>query len=244
MADGNASISYKDINIVYEDNHLLVVVKPQNLPCCEDSTGDPDLLSLMKIYLKEKYDKKGEAFLGLVHRLDRPTGGVMVYAKTSKAAARLSEEIKDGDMEKKYFTVVYGAPKEAQNELIHYLLKDTNNNIVYSVPMATEGAQKAILLYKVLESKNNLSLVEVRLKTGRSHQIRVQMATIGTPLYGDQKYSNGKAELGNLALWATELKFIHPVTKEKLMFRVYPPETETPWKYFDINRFLTINIKN
>lgn len=237
-------ISYKDINIVFEDNHILVVVKPQNLPCCEDSTGDPDLLNLLKQYLKETYDKKGEAFLALIHRLDRPTGGIMMYAKTSKAAARLSEEFRTGEIEKKYLTVVLGEPKEKQNELTHYLLKDESKNIVYSVPMATDGAKKAVLSYKVLETYDKLCLAEVKLKTGRSHQIRVQLSTIGHPLFGDQKYAQGKTELANLALWATELRFTHPVTKEKMVFRVYPPTTEAPWKYFDINRFLTISIKN
>lgn len=235
---------YENINIVYEDNHLLVVVKPQNLPCCEDESSDIDLLSLMKQYLKDKHDKPGEAFLGLVHRLDRPTGGVMVYAKTSKAAKRLAEEIKNGEMEKRYLAVLHGTPKEKQNELTHYLLKDTVKNMVYSVPMATEGAKKAVLSYKVLEENGKLCLVDIRLKTGRSHQIRVQMQSIGTPLYGDQKYAEGKTPLANLALWATELRLTHPTTKEKLVFRVYPPVTEEPWGYFDVNRFLTVTIKN
>lgn len=236
-------VTYEDINIIYEDNHLLVVVKPQNIPCCEDITEDADLLSLMKKYLKEKYDKKGEVYLGLVHRLDRPTGGVMVFAKTSKCAERLAEEMKNGEIEKRYVTVVHGTPRERQGELVHYLLKDTVKNIVYTVPMATEGAKMAALQYKVLETKDDLSLLQIRLLTGRSHQIRVQMTTIGHPLYGDQKYG-GNTELCNLALWACELKLIHPTTKEHLVFRVYPPVTEAPWDKFDINRFLTISIKN
>lgn len=233
-----------DINIIFEDNHILVVVKPQNMPACPDETGDKDLLSLLKEYLIQKYDKKGDAFLGLVHRLDRPTGGVMVFAKTSKAAKRLSEELKNNEVEKRYFTVIHGVPKEKQGELVHYLLKDTAKNMVYAVPMATEGAKKAVLDYKVLLVNDKLSLVDVRLKTGRSHQIRVQMSSIGTPLFGDQKYAEGKTLPGyNIALWATELKLLHPITREKLVYRVYPPVDEVPWKYFDVNRFLAINIK-
>lgn len=236
--------SIEDVNIVFEDNHVLVVVKPQNLPVCPDGSGDLDLLSILKEYLKEKYDKKGDAFLGLVHRLDRPTGGVMVFAKTSKAAKRLSEEIKKGELEKRYFTVVHGIPKEKQGELIHYLVKNPGKNIVYTVPMATEGAKKAVLYYKVLSVNDKMSLIDIRLKTGRSHQIRVQMSSSGTPLFGDQKYSEGRTLPGyNIALWSVELKFFHPVSKEKLVFRVYPPVEEIPWKYFDVNRFLTINIK-
>lgn len=233
-----------DINIVFEDNHVLVVVKPQNLPVCPDGSGDIDLLTLLKEYLKEKYDKKGDAFLGLVHRLDRPTGGVMVFAKTSKAANRLSEELKIGELEKRYFTIVHGIPKEKQGELVHYLVKNPSKNIVYTVPMATEGAKKAVLNYKVLAVNDKMSLIDVRLKTGRSHQIRVQMSSIGAPLFGDQKYADGRTLPNyNIALWSVELKFFHPITREKLVYRVYPPVDDIPWKYFDINRFLAINIK-
>lgn len=233
-----------DINIIFEDNHILVVVKPQNIPACPDGSGDKDLLTLLKEYLVEKYDKKGDAFLGLVHRLDRPTGGVMVFAKTSKAARRLSEELKNGEIEKKYFAVLHGTPREKQGELVHYLVKNKDKNLVYAVPMATEGAKKAILFYKILAVNDKLSLVDVNLKTGRSHQIRVQMTAIGTPLFGDQKYAEGRTLPGyNIALWATELKITHPVTKERLVYRVYPPGDEIPWKYFEINRFLAISIK-
>lgn len=238
------NISIDDINIIYEDNHVIVVVKPQNLPVCPDGSGDIDLLTLLKNYLVKTYNKKGDAYLGLVHRLDRPTGGVMVFAKTSKAARRLSEEMRVGDMEKRYFTIVHGVPKEKQRQLVHYLVKDNSKNIVYTVPMATEGAKKAILDYKVLEINDKLSLIDIKLKTGRSHQIRVQMSSNGTPLFGDYKYSEGKTLVGyNIALWSVELKFFHPVSREKLVFRVYPPIEEIPWRYFDVNRFLTINIK-
>ncbi len=238
--------TYKDLNVVYEDNHVIVVVKPQNIPSCPDETGDTDMLSVVKEYLIKTYNKPGDAYVGLVHRLDRPTGGVMMFAKTSKAAARLSEDIRQGKAEKKYLAVVVGEPKEKSRlGLTHYLLKNSAKNIVYAVPMATEGAKQAVLDYTTIATVGTLSLLSIRLHTGRAHQIRVQMATVGNPLFGDQKYGQGKSPVGfNLALWATELKFIHPTTKETLVFRVYPPVEETPWKNFDINRYLAISIKN
>jgi len=253
------NFSHADLNVVYEDNHIIVVLKPQNVPCCPDGTGDTDLLSVVKSYLKEKYAKAGEAFAGLVHRLDRPTGGVMVFAKTTKAASRISADIQentksaenaDADfpekkIEKKYFAVTVGVPKQRVAELTHYLLKDEAKNKVRCVPMATDGAQRASLDYQVLEEKDNLSLLLIRLHTGRAHQIRVQLSQIGTPVFGDQKYGEGKTPVGfNLALWASELRVVHPVTKEKMTFRVYPPVDEVPWKYFDVRRHLAVSIKN
>ena len=236
----------EDLQVVYEDNQVIVVVKPQNVPSCPDDTGDPDLLTVVKQYLIHKYDKTGDAFVGLVHRLDRPTGGVMVYAKTSKAASRLSESMKNGEFEKKYFAIVVGAPKiPSQMNLTHYLVKDSSKNMVYAVPMTTEGAKKASLDYVTLDSVEGMSLLSIRLHTGRAHQIRVQMQTLGCPLFGDQRYGQGKSPVGfNLALWAVELKFIHPVSKEKMSFRVYPPVDEVPWKYFDVSRHLSISIKD
>ncbi len=233
-----------DNNIIFEDNHVLVVIKPHNMPVCPDGSGDMDLLTYLKDYLIKKYNKKGQAYLGLVHRLDRPTGGVMIFAKTSKAARRLCEEMRRGELEKRYFAITHGIPKEKQRQLVHYLVKNRAKNKVYTVPMATEGAKKAILDYKVLEINDKLSLVDINLKTGRSHQIRVQMSSTGTPLFGDHKYSDGKTLIGyNIALWSVELKFFHPVSREKLVFRVYPPVDAIPWKYFDVNRFLAINIR-
>ena len=236
----------QELTVVYEDNHVIVVMKPQNVPSCPDETGDRDMLTMVKEYIKVKYNKPGDAFVGLVHRLDRPTGGVMVFAKTSKAASRLSEEVRNGELEKKYYAVVVGKPREkACVELTHYLLKNTEKNIVKAVPMATEGAKIAVLDYNTIEAKGGLTLLGVRLHTGRAHQIRVQMATIGCPVFGDQKYGAGKSPVGtNLALWAVELKFIHPTTKEKMTFRVFPPTEEIPWKNFDISRYLAVTIKN
>ncbi len=241
----NKTIDYNDINIVYEDNHLLVAVKPQNVPVAADSSGDDDLLNALKRYLKDKYDKPGEAYLGLVHRLDRPTGGVMVFAKTSKAAARLQESIKSGDFEKKYLAVTTSIPKDKKGVLKNALYKDEATNTVYCVPLATEGAKLAVLDYNTLETRQSLALLEIRLYTGRSHQIRVQLRTIGCPIFGDLKYGQGKSPEGyDMALWATEIRFTHPTTKEKLVFRVYPPKEEVPWKFFDINTKLSIKMEN
>lgn len=240
-------ITFDDLNIVYEDNHILVVVKPQNIPTQEDESHDMDMVRLLKEYLVKSKNKPGEAYLGLVHRLDRPTGGVMVFAKTSKAAQRLSESIKNGSFEKKYLAVVVGEPKNKTDRLQHYLKKNAMQNKVMVVPMLTEGAKFAELDYKTLQTVQGYSLISVVLHTGRSHQIRVQMSTIGHPLYGDQKYGDDeRSKKCQLALWATELRFPHPVDKEKgiMTFRVYPPVDSAPWKAFNINGYLNIDINN
>ncbi len=221
--------------ILYEDNHILVVLKEQNLASCPDETGDDNLLDLLKEYIRVKYAKKGNVFLGLVHRLDRPTGGVMVFAKTSKAAARLSAQMKEGDFEKRYLTVLCGSPDEKSGRLINYLKKNAVNNTVYISTQATEGAKEAVLDYAVLEEKGGYALAEIKLHTGRSHQIRVQMAGIGCPVYGDVKYGEDRAVRGRLALWAYSLSFTHPVLKERMRFMAEPPAGEVPWKNFDVS---------
>jgi 23S rRNA pseudouridine1911/1915/1917 synthase len=226
------NITYNDINIVFEDNHILVAVKPQNVGSCPDETGDANLLDLLKEYIKVTHQKEGNVFLGLVHRLDRPTGGVMVFAKTSKAAARFAEAMKVGEFEKKYFAVTMGVPKDARGQLKHALYKNEAKNEVYTVPLATEGAKIALLDYRILQEVSGCALVSINLITGRSHQARVQFQAIGTPLFGDQKYGGGKTPVGyNLALWAAELRFTHPTTKQIMVFRVDPPG-ETPWNKF------------
>ena len=236
---------YNGVKILYEDNHILVVVKPQNMPSQEDETKDTDLLTLMKSYLKEKYEKPGEAYLGLVHRLDRVTGGVMVFAKTSKAAARLSEAIREGEFEKTYLAVVYDTPKEKQGALVNYLKKDPTGNKVRVVPDTTEGAKYAELTYKVLESIGKLSLLGVRLATGRSHQIRVQLSHIGHPIVGDVRSGGNRPKAQcNLALWAAELRFRHPVKEQTMVFKVYPPEDEKPWNYFNLEPIFRISVKD
>ncbi len=226
----------EDLIILHEDNHIIVVLKPQNVPSCEDESKDIDMLSLIKEYIRKTYNKQGNVYLGLVHRLDRPTGGVMVFAKSSKAASRLSQQLVDGDFEKRYFTVLVGEPKEESATLTHYLKKNAVNNMVYVCPPTVSGAKMARLNYSVLDVKDGLSLTDVRLYTGRSHQIRVQMSAMGTPVYGDMRYGGEKAKKGYLALWAYYLSFTHPVSKERMVFRVQPPKDNAPWNLFDTER--------
>ena len=220
--------------ILYEDNHIIVVLKPQMVASCPDESGDDNLLDSVKRYIKTAYQKQGNVFLGLVHRLDRPTGGVMVFAKTSKAAARLSDQIKNGGFEKRYLCVLSAIPTVKKATLENYLRKSTVNNSVYVCTQTEEGAKFASLDYEVREEKGNLALTEVRLHTGRTHQIRVQMAAIGCPLYGDMRYGGDKAVKGRLALWAYYLSFTHPVTGEKMIFKIEPPKDTDVWKLFTI----------
>lgn len=223
------------IPILYEDNHLLVVVKPVNMPTQEDETRDPDLLSALKADLKRRYAKPGNVYLGLVHRLDRPVGGVMVFAKTSKAASRLSDAVRTRAVAKTYVAVLRGTPPSPEGRLVHHLVKNSRTNVVSPVPEGTPGAKQAVLDYAVLAARDGLSLVRVQLHTGRPHQIRVQFATSGCPLYGDQKYGARVNEPGQqLALWAWRLAFPHPVSKEILSFTSSPPD-EYPWSLFGRN---------
>jgi len=209
------------INVIYEDNHLLMVEKPINIPVCEDSSNDLDLLSILKNYIKVKYNKPGNVYLGLVHRLDRPVGGVMVFAKTSKAASRLSSQVSNHTLKKTYVAVIEGKIKK-EDILVDYLYKDTNKNISYVV--SKDKGKESILNYKVLSYKDNFSLVEINLKTGRSHQIRVQFSSRGYPLVGDAKYNKNHDGKTNVALFAKRLEFIHPVTKESLSFELDIPK--------------------
>lgn len=219
-------------SIIYEDNHLLVVIKPVNISVQADDSKDKDLLTYLKEYLKERDNKPGNVFLGLVHRLDRPTGGVMIFAKTSKCAKRMSQKFKIHDVDKKYLCVVLGKPVIQSDELVNYLKKDEKTNTVYLAPQYEEGAKQAVLDYNVLASINNLSLVEVTLKTGRSHQIRVQMSKVlKTPIYNDFKYGD-KLHNGDLALWAYYLKFNHPITEKLMTFKVLPNTENVPYNEF------------
>ena len=226
----------EDLKVLFEDNHIIVVVKPQNIPTQEDESKDKDMLTIVKEYIKDKDNKPGNVFVGLVHRLDRPTGGVMVFAKTSKGASRLTEQIQSGDFKKRYLAVINGKPREKRAKLVNFLKKNPRNNTVMVVPELTTGAKRAELDYEIVEEKEKVSLADIKLHTGRSHQIRVQMKTIGCPVYGDVKYGGDILAKGhNLALWAYELKFVHPTTKENMTFRVYPPETVVPWNVFNLD---------
>ncbi len=211
-----------------------MAVKPHNVPSQADSSGDPDMLTLLKDYLVKKYDKKGEAYLGLVHRLDRPTGGVMVFAKTSKAAARLCEKIRDGgdEFEKTYLAVTSGRPNRT-GRVEHYLVKDEQTNSVALAPSTLDGAKKAQSDISVVDGKNGLSLVSVKLITGRTHQARVQLKALGAPIVGDYRYAKDKlVKSPHLALWAYRLVLTHPVSGDRMTFMALPPQ-EFPWTEFD-----------
>lgn len=218
------------LDVIYEDNHILVVIKPQNVPSQEDSSGDKDMLNLVKEYIKEKYNKPGNVFVGLVHRLDRPTGGVMAFAKTSKAASRLSEQIKNNELSKKYLAVVEGEVLKDKQRLINYLKKNEKTNVVSVVGEAVTGAKYAELNYETVASVKNTTLLSIDLITGRSHQIRAQLSNMGNVIFNDFKY--GSKTKGNLMLWAYQLVFVHPITKQKMTFKVLP-EMKGAWKLYE-----------
>ena len=206
------------MKVIYEDNHLLVIDKPVNVPMQEDNSKDDDLLSLCKQYIKEKYDKPGNVYLGLVHRLDRPVSGVCVFARTSKAASRLTKQVQDHTFKKQYLAVVEDNGLEDTGHFEDYLLKDSKTNTV----KVDKNGKLAILDYEVLKRKNNLALVKVNLKTGRSHQIRVQFSSRNHSLWGDQRY-NKNAKVGQqIALHSYSLSFNHPITNESLTFTSNP----------------------
>ena len=206
------------INVIYEDNHLIVVEKPVNIPMQADSSNDLDLLSMVKQYLVKKYNKPGDAYVGLVHRLDRPVGGICVFAKTSKAASRLSQAIAKHDFEKAYYAVVNDNGLADKGTFEDYLLKDHKTNTV----KVNRQGKYAKLDYRVIKRADNLALVDINLHTGRSHQIRVQFSSRNHALYGDQRY-NKQAKVGQqIALWSYHLAFTHPVTKEKMDFVLKP----------------------
>lgn len=209
------------VPVVYEDNHLLVVIKPANLPVQADESGDMDLLTLLKAYIKEKYEKTGEVYLGLVHRLDRPVAGLVVFARTSKAAARLSQQLKTREMGRTYLLKVKGRTND-EGVLTDWLLKDPSANTTKVVPESTEGAKQAVLLYQTLGHTQEHSLVAASLKTGRSHQIRVQFSHMGNPIWGDARYGGGKPG-EQIALYAWRLHLIHPTTKEPMQWEAPLP---------------------
>lgn len=221
---------YQDINILYEDNHLLVVIKPKNIPVCLDNSNDLDLLTILKKYLKEKYHKKGNVYLGLVHRLDRPVSGIMVFAKTSKAAQRLSNQINNKQFNKIYHAVVENKLAKKAT-LKDYLIKDDKTNTSYVT--TKEKGKLSTLTYEVISTVNNLNFVKINLHTGRSHQIRVQFSSRNNPLYGDHRYNKiiKKDDKSDIALIASGLSFYHPITKELLNFNINLPK-KYPWNIF------------
>lgn len=210
------------LNVIYEDNHIIVVEKPAGVPTQADSTKDDDMYNLVRNYIKEKYNKPGQAFVGIVHRLDRPVGGIMVFARTSKGASRLSEQIRNRCFTKIYLAEVYGHLKNKKGVLENYLLKEEKKNMSFVSSPNSEGSKLARLDYEVVEERESTSIVKITLHTGRHHQIRVQFSNIGHPLVGDNKY--GKIEKGrsDVRLWAYSLEFKHPTKDEIMKFELKP----------------------
>ena len=219
------------MKILYEDNHVLCLSKPVNIPVQADATKDKDVLTMGKQYLKDKYNKPGNVYLGLVHRLDRPVGGCMVFAKTSKAASRLSESVRTHQLTKEYVAVLDGIPSKPEGILEDYLIKDKRTNMVHTTKNKETG-KYAKLSYRTLGVKDGKTLVLISLFTGRPHQIRIQFASRGTPLLCDQRYNKHASE-GQIALWAIRLSFPHPTTKEIITVTDLPHNGI--WNGFEIN---------
>ena len=216
------------VKVLYEDNHIIVAIKPAGVLSQSDGSNAPDMLTILKAYIKEKYQKPGEVYLGLVHRLDRPVGGIMVYARNEKAASRLSDELDTANFKKYYQAVLKGELSDDSGDLTDYLLKDGRTNITKVVTKDTKGAKKAKLFYELLDefetNEGILSYVLIELFTGRHHQIRAQFASRKAPVYGDTKYDpsyKGK-KMKQIALFATRLEFDHPATGDHLVFKREP----------------------
>ena len=213
------------MKVIYEDNHIIVVSKTASEIVQGDKTGDTPLSELGKHYLKEKYNKPGNVFIGVTHRLDRPVSGLVVFAKTSKALARLNEMFKNGDVHKTYWAIVKNCPQETEATLEHYLVRNEKQNKSYAYDREKPGAKKAILHYKLIGHSENYFLLEVDLKTGRHHQIRCQLAKIGCPIKGDLKYGFPRSNPdGSICLHARRVSFIHPVSKELIELEAPLPE--------------------
>ncbi|MDB9928054.1 RluA family pseudouridine synthase [Flavobacteriaceae bacterium] len=222
--------STKDnLEVLFEDNHLLIVNKKSGDIVQGDKTGDKPLSDVVKEYIKEKYNKPGEVFLGVVHRLDRPTSGVIIFARTSKALERLNKMLRERTIYKTYWAVVKNTPLKEKDSLIHFLKKNPKNNKSTVFTKETDASKKAILHYSVIKKLDNYSLLEIDLETGRHHQIRAQLAYIGSPIKGDLKYGASRSNKdGSIHLHARKISFTHPVSKENILF-LAPIPNETIW---------------
>ena len=205
------------MTVVYEDNHIIVVNKTSSEIVQGDKTGDTPLSEMVQHYLKEKYNKPGNVFIGVTHRLDRPVSGLVVLAKTSKALSRLNDMFRTGEVQKTYWAIVKERPRELEGELEHWLVRNEKQNKSYAFDKEKPGAKKAILRYKLIGHSQNYHLLEVDLKTGRHHQIRCQLAKMGCPIKGDLKYGSPRSNPdGSICLHARRVKFIHPVSKQEI----------------------------
>ena len=222
------------MTVVYEDNHIIVVNKTASEIVQADKTGDTPLSETVKQYLKEKYQKPGNVFLGVTHRLDRPVSGLVVFAKTSKALTRLNEMFRTSEVIKTYWAVVKNAPKEPEGELVHFLVRNEKQNKSYAYDKEVPKSKKAILDYRLIGRSENYYLLEVDLKTGRHHQIRCQLAKMGCPIKGDLKYGSPRSNPdGSICLHARRIRFVHPVSKELIELEAPLPEGNL-WKGFEL----------
>ena len=218
------------MTVVYEDNHIIIVNKTASEIVQGDKTGDVPLSETVKQYLKEKYHKPGNVFIGVTHRLDRPVSGLVVFAKTSKALSRLNEMFKNSEVKKTYWVIVKQTPAETEGELVNYLVRNEKQNKSYAYDTEKPGSKKAILHYRLIARSDNYSLLEVDLKTGRHHQIRCQLAKMGCPIKGDLKYGFPRSNPdGSICLHARRVRFVHPVSKE-LIDVVAPVPADNLWR--------------
>ena len=222
------------MTVVYEDNHIIVVNKTASEIVQADKTGDTPLSETVKQYLKEKYQKPGNVFLGVTHRLDRPVSGLVIFAKTSKALTRLNEMFRAGEVKKTYWAVVKNAPQESEGELVHFLVRNEKQNKSYAYDKEVPNSKKAVLDYRLIGRSENYYLLEVDLKTGRHHQIRCQLAKMGCPIKGDLKYGSPRSNPdGSICLHARRVRFVHPVSKELIELKAPLPEGNL-WKGFEL----------
>ena len=223
------------MTVVYEDNHIIVVNKTASEIVQADKTGDTPLSETVKQYLKEKYQKPGNVFIGVTHRLDRPVSGLVIFAKTSKALTRLNEMFRAGEVKKTYWAVVKNAPKESEGELVHFLVRNEKQNKSYAYDKEVPNSKKAVLDYCLIGRSENYYLLEVDLKTGRHHQIRCQLAKMGCPIKGDLKYGSPRSNPdGSICLHARTVQFVHPVSKEMIRLTAPVPEGNL-WNGFEID---------
>ena len=224
------------MTVVYEDNHIIVVNKTASEIVQGDKTGDTPLSEMVQLYLKEKYNKPGNVFIGVPHRLDRPVSGLVVLAKTSKALARLNDMFRNGDVKKTYWAIVKDRPKELEGELQHWLVRNEKQNKSYAYDKEVKNSKKAILCYKLIAHSVNYHLLEVDLKTGRHHQIRCQLAKMGCPIKGDLKYGSPRSNPdGSICLHARRVRFTHPVSKQEIDLTAPLPQGNL-WAGFDVDK--------
>ncbi|MXO32853.1 RluA family pseudouridine synthase [Apibacter sp. B2912] len=222
--------------ILFEDNHIIIINKKAGQLVQGDKTGDISLLDEVKSYIKQKYSKPGNVFAGLVHRIDRPTSGIVIFAKTSKALTRLTEMIKKREIKKTYWAVVKKNEIPETQRLVHYLKKNEKNNkaIIFNSSSTQSGSKKAILTYKIIKKSDHYLLLEIDLETGRHHQIRAQLSAIKCPIKGDLKYGADRSNSdGSIHLLARKIEFIHPIKKEKIVLKAPVPENDNLWKSFE-----------